>query len=230
MNTKETPIWVDGLLLVIVLAISGAALVYDIQTGVFTMSLTNDSLLSWHLVRSAGLTAYALVGLSTVWGLFLSSRLIKDWTPGPVSLLLHATTSWLAVVLGIAHVGLLLWDTYYHYTIADLLIPFIGPYRPLAVGLGTISAWLILAITISFSLRKLIGQRNWRLLHYTSYATFVLITVHALMAGTDASKVGMQILVTLFTVAIGVIFVLRVTRRSQKTAAPRAQTQRQLSH
>src|SRR5579859_4454942 len=169
MNTQKTqkaslPGWVDNLLLLVILLVSAGALIYDIHTGLFSVSLTNDQQWSWHLVRAAGLTAYALVGVSTVWGLFLASRLIKDWAPGPMSLLLHASTSWMAVVMAFVHVGLLLWDHYYKYSLADLLVPFVGPYRPFAVGLGTLAAWLILAITISFSLRKLIGQRNWRLL------------------------------------------------------------------
>ncbi len=216
------PRWIDWLVLLIVLAVSAVAIGSAWQAGAFGLPLTTDPKLSWHLIRAAGLTAYGLLAASTLWGLFLSSRVIKDWSPGPMSLLFHATTSWLAVILGFAHAGLLLFDSYYSYTLRDLLIPFTGPYRTLAVGLGTLSAWLVLAITISFSLRKLMGQRVWRLLHYTSYFTFVMVTLHSLMAGTDGDKQGMRILMGAFTVAVTGLLVRRVgqslAQRKTRTA------------
>jgi methionine sulfoxide reductase heme-binding subunit len=169
-------------------------------------------------VRAAGMTAYSLLAASTIWGLFLSSRAIANWTPGPVSLLFHATVSWLALVLSIAHVGLLLFDSYYHYTLVDLLVPFVGPYRPLAVGLGIIAFWLILAVTISFSLRKLIGHKRWLWLHYTSYASFALVSIHAVTAGSDADKLGMRIILVLFSAAVLGLLGFRLTRSRRKSS------------
>lgn len=197
-RTTEVPRWVDWVILGGILAASVVSVGAMLSSGAIGASLTGDSLLSWHIARAAGLTAYMLLTASTLWGLFLSTRLIKDWTPGPVSLLLHATASWLAVALMFVHVGMLLFDKYYSYTLADLFVPFIGPYRPFAVGLGIIAAWLTVAITISFAFRKVIGQRAWRLLHYTSYAAFALVTVHTVLAGTDMSKPGMWIVVVGF--------------------------------
>src|SRR5260221_6938410 len=189
-RSKSVPAWVDWLILAVIAAISVISVVVMVQKGVVGTSLAADSLLSWHVVRSAGLTAYMLLTASTLWGLFLSTRLIKDWTPGTVSLLLHATVSWLAFALMIVHVGLLMFDKFYTYTLPDLLVPFIGPYRPFAVGLGIIAAWLTVAITISFAFRKVIGQRAWRLLPHTSYIAFRLINVHSILAGTEMSKTG----------------------------------------
>jgi hypothetical protein len=41
-------------------------------------------------------------------------------------------------------------------------------------------------IYVSFSLRKVIGVRNWRRLHWATYGVFALVTVHGLMAGFDS--------------------------------------------
>ena len=62
--------------------------------------------------------------------------MVKDWSPGVVSMLMHSTLSWLAVVIELGHGLLLLVDQYFRYNVADVFIPFVGPYRPLAVGLG----------------------------------------------------------------------------------------------
>lgn len=212
--------WVDRLILGLVLAVSLVSVAAVWQAGAFGLPLVSDPRLSWHLVRAAGLTAYALLGASTLWGVFLSSRVIKDWSPGPVLLLLHSTVSWLALGATVAHVGMLLFDRYYAYTLADLLVPFTGPYRPFAVGLGILSAWLVLAISISFSQRKRIGQKAWRLLHLTSYLVFALITLHALLAGTDASKPGMRLMVGAFAAITAALLGHRIYQmRRQRLAA-----------
>jgi len=43
-------------------------------------------------------------------------------------------------------------------------------------------------VFISFSLRRLIGQRRWRLLHWSTYAVFALATAHGLLAGSDSAQ------------------------------------------
>jgi sulfoxide reductase heme-binding subunit YedZ len=177
----------------------------------------------WFLIRSSGLTAYALLGAGTVWGMFLRSKIIKNWAPGPIAMLLHVTVSWLGVALIFFHAGLLLFDNYYPYHLTDILIPFTGPFRPIFVGLGTLSAWLILAIAISFNAKKLIGQKTWRFLHYFSYPVFAMVTIHALGAGTDATKIGMRAMALGFvgSLLILAIFYLRATHPKAKRSLVR---------
>jgi DMSO/TMAO reductase YedYZ heme-binding membrane subunit len=43
-------------------------------------------------------------------------------------------------------------------------------------------------------MRKWIGQRGWRRLHYASFLAFVLSVGHALVVGTDLHGVGGPIL------------------------------------
>ncbi len=220
---KKNLYWVDLIFLLVAVGATLFSVVSLIQGGVLSTSLAVDAQLSWHLSRAAGLTAYTLMAASTIWGLFLSSHLLKNWTPGPVSLLLHATVSWLAVGISVVHIGVLLFDGYYKYTLADLLVPFIGPYRPLAVGLGVLAIWLTVAITLSFSFRRLIGQRAWRWLHYTSYAAFALVTIHSLLAGTDVTKPGMGILVGGSFVAVSGLLSWRIL---QAVSAPKSAARR----
>jgi DMSO/TMAO reductase YedYZ heme-binding membrane subunit len=146
----------------------------------------------WHLSRSAGTVAYLLLLGSTVWGLLLSSKIIKETVPAVLSLAMHNILSWLALAFTGLHTLVLLLDNYYTYTFSDLAIPFIGPYRPGWVGLGIIAFYIMALVTISFSFRKRMGQKRWRNLHYLSFAVFLLATAHGIGAGTDSSKMGMQ--------------------------------------
>ncbi|GJM42718.1 MAG: hypothetical protein DHS20C20_30000 [Ardenticatenaceae bacterium] len=146
----------------------------------------------WYFSRSAGTVAYLLLAGSTIWGLLLSTKLIKEAVPAALALAMHNILSWLAVLLTGLHALALLWDSFYTYTLADLTVPFIGPYRPGWVGLGIIGFYLMFLTSLSFNFRKQIGQKRWRQLHYATFGVYILATVHGAMAGTDTGNPGMQ--------------------------------------
>lgn len=142
---------------------------------------------AWYLARASGTVAYLTMTASMLWGLLLSSKLVKDIVPPALSLAMHNTLSWIALGLTVFHAVALLFDHYYTFTVANLLIPFTGPYSPLWVGLGIIGFYLMLLTTLSFYVRKQIGQKNWRRLHFVTFGIYLLVTVHGLAAGTDAA-------------------------------------------
>ena len=72
--------------------------------------------------------------------------------------------------------------------IGALLVPGLAPYRPLWTGLGVLAGELMLLVYVSFALKRRIGQKNWRRLHWATYATFAMGTAHGLMAGSDSGQ------------------------------------------
>ena len=79
-------------------------------------------------------------------------------------------------------------DTTVKVSLAALVIPGLVAYRPAAVAAGVVAAWLFAVITASFWVRKRIGMRVWRRLHWFTYALFGLATVHGITAGTDTTQ------------------------------------------
>jgi predicted ferric reductase len=217
MMTKSTK-WTDiGALIASLMMISFSAWLL-VENGVFSLALNQDEKLSWHLVRSSGMVAYLLLLASTIWGLFISSQFVKDWSPGPVSVTIHSSLSWLALLLGLAHGLLLLFDDYFTYTLADIFTPFAGPYRPQAVGLGTLAFWVIIVVSLSFPLKKRIGHRVWKRLHYASYAAFGLVSAHGLLAGTDGDLLGFRLLVGFGVMIVVLLLGVRMGKDQQKPA------------
>jgi len=149
---------------------------------------------AWYLSRSTGTVAYLLLSASTVWGLLLSSKIVKEAVPAAVALALHSALAWLAVALSGFHAFVLLFDGYYAYRLLDLLLPFAGPYRPVWVGLGIAGFYLVLLTSASFSWRKRLGHHWWRRLHLLTFVAYILVTVHGLAAGTDSDDPGMMLL------------------------------------
>ncbi len=207
----------DLLVIVASLIIIVLSVVFMIQDGSFNINLSEDSKLAWHLTRSSGLIAYILLMASTVWGLFISSQFVKDWSPGPISMAIHSTISWLAVLFALGHALLLLFDDYFTYTLGDIFIPFTGPYRPEFVGLGTLAFWLMLVISASFAVKKFIGRRAWKLIHYLSYAGFGMVTAHGLFAGTDGDLLGFRLLVALGVGSTLILLGVRVGKSQVKS-------------
>lgn len=154
----------------------------------FAQLLPVGEKLSWYLTRSSGTVAYLTLTLSTVWGLLLSTKLVKEWVPPTVTLTMHNTLGWTAIGLSLFHAAVLLFDSYYTYTVANLLVPFTGPYAPIWVGVGTISFYLLLLVSASFYARRWIGTQTWRRLHYLTFAAFIMVTLHGWMAGTDSTQ------------------------------------------
>jgi predicted ferric reductase len=148
----------------------------------------------WYASRAAALVAYLLLSGSVIWGLILTTKIIKEVTPPPVVLALHNAISWAAITLGVLHAAALLWDTYYTYTILDLVVPFVGPYRPGWVGLGTVGLYLMVLTSITFVWRSWLGQKNWKLIHYLTFPVYALVTLHSLKSGTDSGEIGVQVL------------------------------------
>lgn len=214
-------LWLDVLVSLLSVAMIIVSAVWFFMNGTFSISLLADEKLSWHLLRSAGIIAYVLLMISTIWGLFISSQFVKDWSPGPVSLTIHSTISWLSLILGLFHAVLLLFDSYFQYTLADIFVPFIGPYRPEFVGMGTVAFWLLFLIAISFPLQKHLGNRNWKYLHYSSYLAFGLVSLHSLFAGTDANSLGFQLMIGAGLATVLLLLGFRLGRDQIKQATPR---------
>jgi DMSO/TMAO reductase YedYZ heme-binding membrane subunit len=147
---------------------------------------------AWYLTRSTGTVAYLLLSGATLWGLVLSSKIVQEAVPAALALALHNILAWLAVALAGLHAFVLLFDGYYVYRLSDLLLPFVGPYRPLWVGLGMIGFYLALLTSASFRWRKWLGPKRWRALHSLTFVAYALVTVHGLAAGTDSQNPGMQ--------------------------------------
>lgn len=170
----------------------------------------SDSL-AWYSSRILGFLAYGALAVSVIYGLLLSSGLLDRIAHRAVSLTLHQDLSAIAIGLTALHVALLALDTYVPQTVRQLVIPFAGPYRPEWVGIGQIAFYLMVVVYASFFVRRRIGQRAWRALHYTTFLAFVGATAHGVMSGTDSSAAWAFWIYASATVAVVFLLGYRIT-------------------
>jgi predicted ferric reductase len=151
---------------------------------------TNQTM--WYITRAAGITSYLLLWLSTAWGLAVANRILDGKLHGSYTYDFHQFISLLAIGFMGLHIIVLLFDQYLPYNIAQILVPFLSPYRPVWVGIGVLSLYITLLVTITFYIRDRIGSRAFRTIHVFSLLAFLGAAIHGLFAGTDSPLLVVQ--------------------------------------
>jgi len=88
--------------------------------------------------------------------------------------------------------------------------------------LGTIGMYLILLVSITFYLRKQIGQKRFRTIHMLSYLAFIAAALHGLLSGTDSPLITVRVMylaTTLIVVFLTVYRIMLSKRLNQRKSA-----------
>ena len=188
----------------------------------------------WYVTRSAGIIAYLLLWFSTILGLAVTSKYMDKMLDRMFTYDFHQFISLLSIAFLLVHILVLLVDRYLPYSLAQILVPFISPYRPFWVGIGVISFYVTLLVTITFYLKRRIGMRSFRVIHYLSLLGYLGGMLHGIYSGTDTALPAMKILyeatglaVLFFTIYWLVLLGIRKWERRGETAlSPGASTNR----
>jgi sulfoxide reductase heme-binding subunit YedZ len=142
--------------------------------------------LLWYVTRGTGAVALLLLTAGVVLGVTSSSRWQARRLPRFLVSGLHRNVTLLAVVFVGVHVVTTVVDRFAPIGYRDAFFPFLSPYRPFWLGLGTVAFDLILALIATSLLRARIGLRAWRAVHWLAYASWPVALLHTLGTGSDA--------------------------------------------
>jgi sulfoxide reductase heme-binding subunit YedZ len=183
----------------------------------------------WYLTRGTGIVALILLTGSVALGIANVRRVRLPGAPRFVTLGLHRTASLLAVAFVAVHVLTAVADGYVPLTVVDAVVPFSSAYHPFWIGLGAISLDLLLAVVVTSLLRRRIGYRAWRLVHWTAYACWPIALLHSIGTGTDAGSGWMTVLiVVLVSVIIAAVLARLSIRRTPAAPPPATRRRRQV--
>lgn len=177
-----------------------------------------NSQLFWYIARASGIVSWALLSLSVLWGVVLSTRLLGRRTTPAWLLDVHRFLGGGAVVFVAVHLFGLVADSYAHFGPAELLVPLASAWRPVAVAWGVVALYLLIAVELTSLLRRRIPARLWRRVHMASFALWVFATVHTLSAGTDSGNPVLQW--ATLVVCAAVVFAVVVRALSPKPDRP----------
>ena len=185
-----------------------------------------SSKLSWYAARASGLIAWAVVTASILWGLAVSTRLIRRKGVPAWCLDLHKFLGTLSLLFVAVHIVALWADTFVYFGPRELFVPMASKWRPGPVAWGIAATYLIVAIQLtSWAVRKL-PRKLWHMVHLSSFLMFVFATVHGFTAGADNMNLAVQW--GALTGGLLVIFLLTFRFLVPRRSAPGARARRSL--
>jgi len=142
----------------------------------------------WYLSRATAFASLSLLWLSMALGLGLTNKISRWWPGVSAAFAIHEYVSLLGLAFAAFHALVILGDHYINFTLVQLLVPFTTvDYRPFWVGVGQAGFYVWLIVALTFYVRSLIGQKTWRVIHYASFAMYLMGLFHGLFSGTDTS-------------------------------------------
>jgi sulfoxide reductase heme-binding subunit YedZ len=141
----------------------------------------------WYATRATGLVAMLLLTVSVLFGIITAGRFGREDWPRFLSQGLHRNTSLLVLAFLALHVGTTVVDTYTSIPLAAAFVPFASAYKTGWVGLGAVALDLLLALVATSLVRRRLGHRAWRRVHWLAYACWPVAVAHGLGTGTDRS-------------------------------------------
>ncbi len=169
----------------------------------------------WYLARASGIVAWLFLTVAVLWGIVLSTDLFAKHRRPAWLLDLHRALGALSLVMIAVHLAALVADSYVHFTVIDLFVPFVSEWKTWQVALGVIAMWGVVVVEATSLAMKHLPKRLWRGIHFTSYLTFVLTSLHGTFAGTDATNLLYVMTSAVATIALVAALAYRImTRRT----------------
>jgi DMSO/TMAO reductase YedYZ heme-binding membrane subunit len=160
----------------------------------------------WYLSRGTGVVSLLLLTAVLVLGVAGPLRA----RPRVLLAGLHRSLPLLAIAFVAAHVLTTVADGYAPIGVKDAILPFLSPYRPVWLGLGTVAFDLLLALVATSLLRARIGLRGWRAVHWLAYLSWPVAVMHGLGTGTDGKSGWLVALTVVCALAVAAAVLLRV--------------------
>jgi sulfoxide reductase heme-binding subunit YedZ len=142
------------------------------------------------IARVIGLLGLALLIVSSIGGTLLASRTAQriNFLKGK-TFTYHRTVSIVGAALFLLHpVPLLLAHATTGMRWWNVFVPFTAPKQGILIAWGTVAAYTLLVVTASSLNIKKMPRRQWRAIHYGSYAVLALGLVHALTISNEFAR------------------------------------------
>lgn len=166
--------------------------------------------IDWYLTRASGAVALILLTASVIIGIAAIGRLRTPGVPRFMIDGLHRTASLLSVVFLVIHIVTAVLDSFAPISLVDAVIPFVGAYRPLWLGLGAVAFDLLLAVAVTSLVRQRLGHAAWRRLHWLAYACWPVAVLHGFGTGSDVHQAWMLAITIVCIVVVLAAVVARV--------------------
>jgi DMSO/TMAO reductase YedYZ heme-binding membrane subunit len=188
-----------------------------LQTITNTISFVeSETPWAWYTTRVSGLVGFFLLFASIFLGVAIRLPFLQKIIKPSYSYSTHCWISLQAVIFAFIHGASLLFDKYLGFNVADIFVPLAlksDIVNPIFLALGIIGFYLMIVLVVTSYLRKYIGQKIWRLVHFLNIILYIFVIVHAYFLGTDMKNpVTRDIFLALNGILI-LLFILNIIYR-----------------
>lgn len=173
--------------------------------------------IEWMAIRGSGIIAFLLLAGSTIWGLLITTKVLGRAVKAKPVAWFHESLAIGSLVATGIHMYFLFNHDYIDFGYRALFVPGASAWRPLAVALGVVAFYTMFVITVSFYVKKWIGQNAWRAIHMTSFGTFVAAALHGIFSGTDSSH---PVVTGTYVALLAMVALLMAIRIAQAAVPP----------
>jgi len=161
--------------------------------------------IEWILIRGSGVAAFALLSAATIWGLLVSSKLLGRIVKAKPLTWFHESLGIGALLATVVHVVVLSIHDFLEFSWIEILVPGVSDWRPLPTAFGVVSIYALIVVIGSFYVKRFIGQKVWRSIHFISFGLFISALLHGMLSGTDTNS---PLMLGLYTGSAIVVFAL----------------------
>jgi predicted ferric reductase len=182
--------------------------------------MTISSTALWYSSRATGVVSLVLLTVVAVLGIVVNRQGRLPGLPAFAGLGLHRYLSLLTVAFLAVHILTAVADPFVSIRLAAAVIPFASAYQPLWLGLGAVCLDLMAVIIVTSLLRRRIGRRPWRAVHWLAYLSWPVALVHSIGSSTDMR--GGPLLATAAACTLAVLGAAAWRLAGARRALPRA--------
>ena len=132
---------------------------------------------------ATGVISMVLLTAVAVLGILVNRRVRLPGLPRFAGLSLHRFVSLLALGFLAVHILTAIIAPFARIRLAAAMIPFVAASDPFWLGLGAVAFDLMLALVVTSLLRRHVGRRTWRALHWLAYACWPAAMAHSIGTG-----------------------------------------------
>jgi len=178
--------------------------------------------MTWMVIRASGFVAVAMLSGATIWGLIVSSGLLGRAVSAKRLTYMHESLSVSAILATAVHIAAVYLDEFIVFTPRQLFVPGAATWEPVAVSMGIMAMYGLVLVTASFYIRKWLGQKAWRALHYITFGVFVAAITHGIVAGSDSQSAAATAFYTAIVATVIGLVVVRTVRIKDQAPPRRA--------
>jgi hypothetical protein len=194
-----------------------------VATLALVFAISNQSIARvWAFIDfGSGVVSLLLLTFTVMWGLAAADQFVLDPNHRLIAQAIHRGTA----VGGLGFLGLHIWSKISLGSTSwqAAVIPFTDGAQPLLVGLGSVSGYLFVAVTVTGAVRGAFARKGqsrlWRALHMSAYLAWGAALIHGLRAGrpvADYVDAGYGLCLT----AVTVVLMMRLAQGRTKRPGP----------